>query len=588
MAEVTIATRPWRLLLILSLLAAGFGLVQGRLVTLQVLGGERYAHEAERMREGKKILLPRRGAIYDRNGHLLASTKRVYDLGVDPVVYRRIRDARKGEKDWTKEVATLAAILNIEHSSLVRDLEAAGDRRQWIPLGVLESEAYRDVLNLGIPGVYGNERHVRHYPGKELACHVLGFVNRQGVPGGGVEMAMNYYLRGERGWIETEHDGARRELTAFRRREVPARPGMDIYLSIDIFMQEVVEQAIEEIVESYSTEAVSVIASDPRTGEILALANYPRFDPNRYNEYPPEMLRNRALSDTVEPGSTFKIVPVSAALDSGMVTPDTVFDCALTHVVIKGRRVDLPDDIHQKGELPVREIVARSSNRGAALIGVELGLEALHRAAQDFGFGLESGLGLAGESRGIFHPLAQLRGTDYTRLPIGYVVGVTPIQMHQAMATVANGGELIEPRVVRMARFADQENEILFPSRVRWRVIKPATAATMRELLLGVTEHGTARRARIEGIPVAGKTGTTRKVMEGDYSTENHISSFTGFFPADDPVIALTVIADDAQTEGTAYGGTVSAPAFSTIGSRIARYLAISKESSHPELAVHR
>lgn len=409
-----------------------------------------------------------------------------------------------------------------------------------------------------------------------MAAHLLGFVNREGAAVAGVERFMDFYLRGQNGWKQTEKDGRRRELAQFRDLEVHPTDGLGVELTIDLVIQTIVENQIQKLVEEFSPDGVSIIVSDATNGSILALGNYPTFNPNEFWASPVDHHRNRALSDVLEPGSTFKIVPIAAALEERLITPETIIDCSQAVVEFRGRNLRLPSDTSRLGEVPVTTLVAKSSNRGSSIIGMKLGEQRLHSYSQAFGFGQMTHFGLTGEVRGTLHPVRAWDGLTITRLPAGYAVNATPMQIHMATSVIASGGILYQPRLVSRVVDANRETILDFNPRQRHRVISQETAEIMADMLVDVVSNqGTARRAIIPGHAIAGKTGTTRKIVDGRYTNQEHIASFSGFFPAHDPRIVITVIVDNARMQGVGFGGLVAAPAFREIAEQVITYLSI-------------
>ncbi|MGA1204329.1 MAG: peptidoglycan D,D-transpeptidase FtsI family protein [Opitutales bacterium] len=559
------------------LFLGGFLLLCGRLFFLQVLQAGTIAEEVATVRKRLVRMEAKRGEILDRNGNLLAGTRSRILLGADPQTV---------DLEDRGQLGLLAGILDLPYGELIENLarreriDSAGNRRQvrWVPLKEIDEDLYRSVQGLGIRGVYGNRRYERYYPGRELGAHLIGYINKEETPVMGVEHALDYYLRGQPGWRETEVDGRRREMAAFREREVEPRSGLDVELTLDLFVQSVVESAMKELVKATHPEGASIIVSDPRTGDILGMANYPTFDPNNFWEYPLENQRNRALTDQYEPGSTFKIVPVSAALEEGLLGPDTLIDCGKERIVFNGVDIRMPTDHRNLGQVPVRTVVAKSSNRGAATIGMMLGEDRMHDYARRFGFGERCGWPLRGEIAGNLMPVNKWDGLTISRLPTGYAIGATPIQVHQAMSAIANDGVRLRPKLLR--RVIDPREEVSLPLEPERgeRVISKETARMMREMLVAVVgREGTALRAELPGYAVAGKTGTSRKIIDGQYSASHHFGSFSGFFPADNPRVVITVVVDDAQVSGPAYGGVVAAPTFRNIGEKLIPHLAIRK-----------
>jgi cell division protein FtsI/penicillin-binding protein 2 len=340
-----------------------------------------------------------------------------------------------------------------------------------------------------------------------------------------------------------------------------------------------VEKELYRVVEDFNPLGASIIVSEPSTGSILAMANVPNFDPNFYNEYALENQRNRALTDLYEPGSTFKIVPVSGCLNEGLLQEDDIIDCS-TPIVSRGlRKYRLPADHHPLGKISVSKVVQKSSNRGAAQMGILLGASRLHEYCKLFGFGEKSGMGIGGERMGTLHHPRKWDGLTITRLPMGHAVSTTAIQVHNAMSTIANGGIMMKPKFIN--RVFDKKGKTVTNfsvSPVR-RVLSVDVAKKLTKMLTSVvSEEGTARKAKVNGFAIAGKTGTTQKLVNGQYSRKHHVGSFVGFFPAENPRIVITVVVDEAKMKNglLGYGGTVAAPAFKNVATKIINYLGIS------------
>jgi len=351
-----------------------------------------------------------------------------------------------------------------------------------------------------------------------------------------------------------------------------------VELSIDRVVQERVEQEVTRIMEEFSPVSVSIIVSEPRTGEILAMANGPSFDPNLYNDVPLENHRNRCLTDLYEPGSTFKIIPVGAALNEKILRTEDIIDCSVSTYQKGKKRLRLPKDHHPLGKISLHQVVQKSSNRGAAQVGLMLGSERLYSYCRAFGFGERTNLGLLGERKGTLHKPRNWDGLTITRLPMGHAVSVTPMQVHGSMCAVANGGIMMRPSLIR--RVFDEESKTVIPFKPRAvrRVVDEQVADELSEMLVSVVgPEGTARSAMIQGFQVAGKTGTTQKIIEGKYSNTHHVASFSGFFPADNPRAVITVVVDEPKMKKgrLGYGGSVAGPSFKNIASRLITYLGI-------------
>lgn len=575
-----------RLGMVCLLVLAGFGGIGARLYTLHVVDADSLAQMAERTRRQIVVQPARRGNIVDAKGQILATTRTQIELGVDPQVLR------KEDRGKWPELALLLKLSPRELEELMTRRTARGDSGfsedvrlvRWTKLhdGVDET-IYRKVLDLDIRGVYGNRRYSRLYPGQELASHVLGYLNREETPVTGVERFMDFYLRGQDGWLESERDGRRQELVQFRSREVSPSNGLHVQLTVDMVVQHIVEEELRHITKEFNPNGATIIVSEPVTGYILGLGNFPTFNLNEYNTSPLANQRNLAVTDLLEPGSTFKIVPVAGALNDRLVSPETIFDCGLSSIQVGNRSVRLPRDHKPFGEMSVTEIVAKSSNIGVAHLGVQLGSHRLYEYAHRFGFGHPTGFPLGGEVRGTLHEVRNWDGLTITRLPMGHAVSATPMQIHFAMAALANEGILMRPQVVHRAFNEKGDTVVSFPPAPRRRVVSGETARAVSEMLMLVpTSKGTAPQAAIPGFEVAGKTGTTQKIIDGRYSNRHHVASFSGYFPASNPRVVITVIIDEPRTSANAYGGIVAGPSFKRIGEQLIQYLGI-RPSDDPQ-----
>ena len=567
-----------------------FGSLGGRLIWLQVFEAERFSNVAEGARKNFSTIKARRGDIVDAKGNLLATTRSVVEVGLDP---HSVVDS--DQHKWQ----TLSAYLGIPEEDIVKavntktrrsviDPEIARDVR-WIKLKEeVDEGTYRKIQELRIKGVYGNFKHSRLYPNRNLASHILGFVNKEDVAAMGVERFADYYLKGQDGWRESEKDGRRREMPQHRSMEIKANDGLNVELSIDRRIQDIVEQELSSLVGEFDPLSASIIVSDPKSGYILALANAPDFDPNLFNKAELAHQRNRALSDLYEPGSTFKIVAVGGAMNEGLVATSDIIDCSKSTVRRGNRNLRLPNDHHPLGKISVSKVVQKSSNRGAARLGILLGSQRLYEYCLAFGFGQKTNFGIGGERQGTLHAPSRWDGLTITRLPIGHAVSVTPMQIHASMACVANDGVLMKPQFI--SRVFDQAGKTIVPfdpKPVR-KVISTRVSRELSAMLESVvTKEGTARRAEIEGFSVAGKTGTTQKLIDGKYSNRHHVASFVGYFPAHDPKVVITVVVDEPKMSNglLGYGGVVAAPSFQRVGKGIISYWGLKPESKSQMVA---
>lgn len=555
-----------------------------RLLFLHVLDRDELLKFVDKARKQIVVEHAKRGTILDARGNLLATSRSFVILGADPEMLRP-----EDEKLWP-EVARLLNVPSLQLESTLRrtiaaskvalantDAVAKEKRVRWVKLAdEVDESVYDQITKLKVRGIYGQRGYKRVYPGGELAAHVLGYVNKEGIPVTGAERHLDLYLKGEDGWIESEKDGARRELAQFRSREVPVRDGDDVVLTIDAVIQHIIEDELKTIAAKFNPHFATIIVSDPQTGQILGMANYPSYNLNEFSKAPLDAQRNFAVTDIIEPGSTFKIVAAGAALDQGIVTPATAFDCGITSINYKGRDRKLPKEDEPFGMLTVADIVAHSSNRGAAQLAMLMGEDKFYDYARRYGFGQTTKFQLGGEVRGILEQPSRWDGLTITRMPMGHSVAATPLQVHMAMSAVANGGALLRPQILKEIR--DEKGNVVrtFAPEKREQVLKPSTAALLAQLLTRVVTEGTAKGYDIPGFELAGKTGTTQKLIDGKYVNNRHVASFVGFFPASRPQVVLSVIVDDAKVQGgIAYGRAVAAPSFRHIAEQLIQYLDI-------------
>jgi len=398
----------------------------------------------------------------------------------------------------------------------------------------------------------------------------------------GIEQSFDAKLRGVQGWRVTERDGKKREMVMFRDQNVEAQNGLNVVLTIDSVLQHIVEVALADGMEKHSPISISGIIVRPRTGEILAMATLPTFDPNTPGNAPAEARRNRVVTDAAEPGSTFKIVVVSAALNEKLVSLSEVFDCERGHFYFAGRNLH---DHDSYANLSVESIITKSSNIGAAKIGIKLGENRLYDYMRDFGFGTRTAIPLSGESPGILHPVKEWRKVSIAQIPMGQGVSVSRLQMMMAMCAIANGGSLMRPMLVD--RLEDNDHNVVAkytPQRVRQVISETAAKQMVTALKTVVSPEGTAPKAALEHYTVAGKTGTAQKAGPGGYAPDKYFSSFIGFSPADNPELCIAISLDEPK--GGHYGGQTAAPIFHDIAERAANYLNIRPESGEvPPLA---
>jgi cell division protein FtsI/penicillin-binding protein 2 len=454
--------------------------------------------------------------------------------------------------------------------------EIAADLKK-LDLGVDESgltRKQRQMLTSVRQSIFADrkEDQLRVYPGNRLASHVLGFVGGTDHDGKeGIEAVLDSRLTGTRGWRVTETDSRKREVVSLRHQDVAARNGLNARLTIDLGVQHIVEAELDQAMQRHQPQGITAVVVRPATGEVLAMANRPDFDPNRPGEFPAANRRNRAVTDTAEPGSTFKAVTVAGAINERLVSLESRFDCENGIFYHGGRPLR---DHHPYSRLSVKEIITKSSNIGSAKVAMMLGQGHLHHYIRRFGFGERTRVSLPGEVSGTVHPLKRWNKLSITRVPMGHEVATTPIQMAMMASAIANGGKLMRPMLMR--QLEDEAGRVVVqyhPEAVR-QVVTPETARRVTEALKTVVEPGgTARRAALEYYSVAGKTGTAQKAGRGGYIPGKYYSSFVGFFPAEQPALCIYVALDEPT--GDYYGGLTAAPIFKAIAERSASYLGV-------------
>lgn len=569
-----------RALLVAAVGLLALGALGTRLYWLQITRHEDLKRLAIRQ-IGRRVALPaQRGMITDCNGNVLAHTVARRLVAVDPKALLEI-DQRRAKEKLPPARAVVVRILADQLALPRTEVEAKLAREaRWVVLArkVPEDTAEKLREALASKGLLGgvtfSDDPERLYPNGQLMCHVLGYVDSEQRGMDGVERVMQGDLRGEDGWRVGDNDRRGREIVVYRSEDFPPRNGYTVALTLDQTTQDICEQELDRAVAAHHPDSAVAIVMRPSTGEVLALASRPGFNPNDPDKEVPD-LRNRAVSDLNEPGSTFKVVTVAAALDQRIVSLGDMIFCENGKFEYAGRELN---DHEAYGNLSVAEVLIHSSNIGAAKIAIQLGKERMHAAMRAFGFG-ERAFGdrpteaWPGEVRGIVHPLRNWTKVSITRLAMGHEVGVTPIQMIGALAAVANGGNLMQPMIVR--RVLDEKGAAVreFFPKVRRRVMDHQAARELTEALKRVvSQEGTAAKAAIPGFQVAGKTGTSQKLVNGQYAHDRHISSFIGFFPAADPEICIYVMLDTPKGREQ-YGGSVAAPVFREIGVRVASYL---------------
>ena len=556
------------------LIASGFvGLLftgfSARLIHLGVAKHDEYSRLAAQKNSIRKTIYARRGLITDRNGEILADNTPVSTAFVDG---SHVKDPHA--------VATVVAPfleMNVEELEAKIADAVANDRkyvvlRREVPARV-EFECKAALEQKDLRGIYFDADSKRVHPNGSLLAHVVGFLNheRRGIQG--IELSMEDYLRGQDGFRHTERDRRGQEIVVYRGQERAPRDGLNVQLTIDMGLQSIVEDELDQAVAELKPETAVAVMLDPGTGEVLAMASRPHFEPDAIGDAQPEQMKNRAIIDMVEPGSTFKIVVAGAALNEGIINTETKINCEGGRFAYGGK---ILKDHHGYGLLTVHDILKKSSNIGSAKMALMMGGDTFYEYVKRFGFGERTGIELPGEIAGLVHPPPRWDKLTITRMPMGHSVAATPLQITSAMGVIANGGKLMAPHIVKSLSDSSGKTIREFQPTVVREVINPQTAEIINRALMDVVgPGGTARLAAGAGFSVAGKTGTAEKVNpKGGYFSGKYVVSFVGYMPAEDPAFVCLVLIDNPNLPSNLnYGGLVAAPIFSRIAERAARHL---------------
>ena len=538
-------------LLFLWLLAVCF-----RLTYLQIIKYGDFVVRAQRQQQRTIEVSPRRGIIYDRNGHELAMSVNVDSVFAVPSEI----------PDQASTAAMLARILGADANELLARIKA-GKNFAWVARKV-DGETSDRIRALNLRGIYFQKESKRFYPKRELAAQVLGYVGLDDEGLAGIERSHDSELRGNEGKMLITMD-ARRKW--FGRVERQPDPGSNIVLTVDEKIQYIVEKEIDQAMQETQAQAATIVVQNPKTGEILALANRPTFNPNRSRSLTPAELKNRSVSDVYEPGSTFKIVTISAALEEKLTNPDEVIDCQMGQIVVNGMRIR---DHEKLGLLTVSQILAKSSDVGSIKLGLRLGNERFDKYIRAFGFGSQSGIELPGETRGLAKPVSRWSKVSIGAISMGQEVGISAVQLVSMVSTIANDGVYNAPRIVAgVTQPSSGYQQVMFHPANQRRVLSPLTAAQMRRMMEGVVLFGTGRKAILDGYTSAGKTGTAQKIdpRTRAYSKTDYVGSFAGFAPVNNPELTIVVIIDSAK--GLHQGGQIAAPVFKRISQQVLAYM---------------
>ena len=531
--------------------------VFGRLSYLQLIKHGEYLARAQRQQQRTIEITPKRGIIYDRNLRALAMSVPVKSAFAVPVEIA----------DESLAARLLSGVLGVPQDVLETRM-ASSRSFVWISRK-LPPEKVEAIEGLNLKGIYFQDENQRFYPKRDLAAHVLGFVDPDEKGLAGIEYELDSQIRSKSEKIVVMADARQRW---FDGGEAQRERGANVVLTLDEKIQYIAQRELLGAIEKTHAVAGSVIVMNPNTGEILAMANWPRFNPNVATEVPAESRMNRAVSALYEPGSTFKLITLAAAFDQDITRPSEVFDCENGAIYIAGHRIR---DHKPFGLLNVADILAQSSDVGAIKIAVRLGAPRFYEYIRAFGFGTPTGVDLPGESKGLLHRLENWTAISIGSVSMGQEIGVTPIQLITAVSAIANGGLLIKPHVVQQIKRGEQV--LPTPAGLSGtepkRVIRPETAATLRRLMEGVVLNGTGKLGRLDGWTAAGKTGSAQKIdpATGRYSPTQLIASFTGFAPISNPAVSILVSLDSPV--GLHEGGQVAAPVFKRVAERVLSYL---------------
>jgi cell division protein FtsI (penicillin-binding protein 3) len=540
--------------------------IAGRAFQLQVLQGERLMRLGERQHLKEWIVLPKRGALFDRAGEPLALSMESQSVYARP---HRVQDPEQLSQG-------LARILNLRAADVKQKL-TSDKPFVWIKRQVSSPEAEK-IQALNPTGIGMFYEPNRYYPQNQLAGQLIGFVGRDSEGLEGLELKYNDYIRGEAGSSVTERDALGRRVLVQGVEGLRIPPGSDVHLTLNTSIQHIAEKELEATVLKYRAKSGVAIVMEPLTGEVLALANYPAFDPNNYSKQSADQRRNRAVTDSFEPGSTFKTILAAAALEEGVVGKEDLFYCEMGKYPYAGKVIH---DTHPHGWLSFAKILQVSSNIGFTKVAQKLKKDRYYRYIEKFGFGQVTGIDVPGEVPGLLRKPESWSAIDLATHAFGQGISATPLQMVTAYAAIANGGFLMRPYVTR--RVVSPQGEVVLeiqPHVVR-RVISEKTARSLASILKDVTtEGGTGVMANVDGFEVAGKTGTAQKAdpVHGGYAAKKRVASFVGFVPANDPRLVALVLIDEPEVN--VYGGVVAAPAFRNIAQAALRHLAVAPQQA--------
>jgi cell division protein FtsI (penicillin-binding protein 3) len=545
-----------RLYVLAGILAFWGTAICARLVYLQVFCYGEFAQRAQRQQQRTTEVAAKRGLIYERAGRELAMSMSVESVFAIP----------NDIPDLGNTMSLISRITRSDPRELLAKCHAAKSFC-WVARKT-DPEVAARIRSLNLKGIYFQKESKRFYPKNDLAAQVLGYVGMDDEGLSGVERQYDDELHGKAGRMLISVDARRKWFGSVEKQP---EPGANVVLTIDERIQYIAERELETAMADTHSEAGTVLVMNPHTGEVLALANRPTFNPNNSGEIKPDRLKNHAVSDIYEPGSTFKLVTIAAGLEEKITTPNEVFDCQNGSIVINGLRIR---DHKPYGLLTVSKILANSSDVGAIKIALRLGEDRFYKYIRAFGFGQQTGIELPSETRGLTKPVSRWSKVSIGAISMGQEIGVTPLQLGALVSTIANDGIWVAPRIVaNTAEPQKSAQQVVFHPANEHRVISPLTAAQMKQMMQGVVLEGTGPKAILDGYSSAGKTGTAQKIdpNTGAYSHSKYVASFAGFAPVNSPAITVAVILDSAV--GLHQGGQIAAPVFRRVAQQVLEYL---------------
>lgn len=542
-----------RWLVVWALAVVWMAVVVGRLSYLQLFCYSEYFSKAQHQQQRTFEISPKRGTIYDRKGRELAVSLPMDSVFADPT---EVTDAGMVAR-------LLSRVLNLPAEDIETKI-----RQSHSPVRLakkLSPQTVQRIDDMNLRGVFFQKENRRMYPQRELAANVLGYVDVDEKGIGGIEYSLDKQIRGRPGRMMVVADGRRHW---YDRTESAADPGASVVLSIDETLQYIAEKELARAIQDTHAKSGAVVIQDPNTGELLGVANYPTFDPNDAGSYPDDVRTDRAVSAAYEPGSTFKVITLTGAIENGVTNPDELIDCQMGSIIVAGRLIH---DHKPYGILSVRGILSNSSDVGAIKLALRLGAPKFYDVIRQFGIGQTTGIELPGENHGLLRPVENWTPSSIGSVAMGQEVSVTPIQIISAISAVANGGTYNHPRIVHEIR--SEASDLPHAGADSHQATDARTAASIRSMMETVILEGTGKHARLDGYTAAGKSGTAQKIdpATGRYSKTDYVASFVGFAPVNEPAVTILVMLDSPV--GAHGGGDVSGPVFKRIAEQVLAYL---------------